>query len=610
MAELPVSNALYLAACADLQSFVSESEFIRTDITLSVADFQARALLASLIKKFEDEVEMDQTDPPALKKFLDCNEKCASWSPPESLLSDTKDNLLLGEFRKNVYNFFTTPQFRPMTTQNNPFDWGSVLDWTRIAFFGNNGPGSALEASGTSWLEKFDQSPLSYSREFLWDLYRMNTHRYENGSDLSEDKIGGTLRAHVENTRESLHGHELKAASRLVFVPKTVSESRCICIEPSLNMLFQKGIQYILEEQLLGYFGINLHNQDKINQILAKEGSINGTYGTIDLTSASDTISKRLLKWAVPADMYTFFDVCRTSNVELPSGEVIPLHMVSSMGNAFTFPMQTALFACAVEAVYKVLGIPFIRRHSITAYDGDSVVQHKATGNWAVFGDDIIVCSDAYDDVIHLLELLGFKPNLNKSFNEGYFRESCGGDYYRGHGVRGVYCKSLRTDQDCYSLLNRLTRWTATTGLPLPLTCAYVRSRLKRPMLRVPAHESDDAGLHMPMALAEPKPLMQSKSNMRNPWYGSGHYFYECWEFKPKGLVRGKKGWVFSEEGTLLACLKGECMGGVLISRSDRKTFSIRRTSTHRWDSGEDGLLLSEEYMSAWKQACLTNYYG
>lgn len=201
MAELPVSNALYLAACADLQSFVSESEFIRTDITLSVADFQARALLASLIKKFEDEVEMDQTDPPALKKFLDCNEKCASWSPPESLLSDTKDNLLLGEFRKNVYNFFTTPQFRPMTTQNNPFDWGSVLDWTRIAFFGNNGPGSALEASGTSWLEKFDQSPLSYSREFLWDLYRMNTHRYENGSDSSEDKSGGpcalTLKIHV-----------------------------------------------------------------------------------------------------------------------------------------------------------------------------------------------------------------------------------------------------------------------------------------------------------------------------------------------------------------------------------------------------------------------------
>jgi len=101
----------------------------------------------------------------------------------------------------------------------------------------------------------------------------------------------------------------------------------------------------------------------------------------------------------------------------------VRLEILSSMGNGYTFPLQTMIFCCAIRAVRRYLCLG----------------GYRAGSTWSVFGDDIIVPTFMYGRVIRLLELIGCTPNVNKSFAEGPFRESCGKDYFLGIDIRPVY---------------------------------------------------------------------------------------------------------------------------------------------------------------------------
>jgi len=380
-------------------------------------------------------------------------------------------------------------------------------------------------------------------------------------------------------------------------------------------MWFQKGIQFLLESQLKCHWGLDLAVQQSINRNMARLGSINGSFGTIDLTSASDSISLKMLNWALPRSVLNVLNLFRTPNAKIASNdEEVELHMVSTMGNAFTFPLQTAIFAAAVEAVYNCLRIPLkkyrkIRRDFSLSSSGLRGETLFSVPNFAVNGDDIIVVSEAYDVLMVLLSLLGFMPNMTKSFNEGLFRESCGADFWSGHQVRGVYCKTLHTVQDVFSLINRLNRWTAMSGIPLPQTVGFLRKRCRK-IYYVPPSESDAAGIQVPMDIARPGVLKQSKSRVDLPFYGTGHHTYEAFRFKPNSLPVGGKGWVFSNEITVLSCLKGEIVSGSLVRREDVGIFEIRRLSTHCWALSQVGLPLDERYMRSWSDACRANLFG
>ena len=88
------------------------------------------------------------------------------------------------------------------------------------------------------------------------------------------------------------------------------------------------------------------------------------------------------------------------------------------MGNGFTFPLETLIFWALTASACEG--------------DVDSV---------SVYGDDIICPRERADDVIDTLTMCGFKINLEKSFVEGPFRESCGCDYYKGIDIRPFYKK-------------------------------------------------------------------------------------------------------------------------------------------------------------------------
>jgi hypothetical protein len=192
----------------------------------------------------------------------------------------------------------------------------------------------------------------------------------------------------------------------------------------------------------------------------------------------------------LPKDVLSILRSARSAVTTLPGGAEVELHMISSMGNAYTFPLQTIFFTAVVLTVYKMLGIKAELPHR-----GPFTVD-GTLGNFAVFGDDIIVRTEAYHSVCQALSLFGFKVNQDKSFFEGDFRESCGHDYIRGYNVRGVYLKSLKTLQDQYSAINRLNRWSAKWGIPLPSTIHACSQGMRK--LYVPMHVEDTAGVKVP----------------------------------------------------------------------------------------------------------------
>jgi len=459
---MPVqANALYEAVDRDLTraGYPAGPHDVR-----DVRQFASQALRKSLLKKFSSDSKpsVAQTTV-AREKFLAANSKCSLWeySPVTS-----GDEVLLGEFRSSMYSFFTKDGF-------DLFDSPACF-----IEYGKTGPGASLGALGNDFYTKLFASPLTSTSESLYVLY---SHYIKKWAPWLDAEISRTM---------TFGGPQVVKASRLAFVPKNDVEARTICVEPNLNMFFQLGAGHILNRRLNELWGINIPVQQNKNRRLARKGSLYGDFVTFDLSSASDSVSRGMLKWCLPPVVFRVLDALRTPNVEV-EGSYVSLDMMSSMGNGYTFSLETVVFSAVVLAAYRSLGIqPLYPRGT-------------EDGNFAVYGDDIIVVKEASNRVYRLLELLGFTINRDKSFVEGPFRESCGGDYLNGRDVRGVYIKSLKTLQDHFVALNLLVAWSGKTGVFLESACALIRRHV--PWLPVPPWDQDDAGIKMPEYLANPR---------------------------------------------------------------------------------------------------------
>jgi hypothetical protein len=224
---------------------------------------------------------------------------------------------------------------------------------------------------------------------------------------------------------------------------------------------------------------------------------------TIDLESASDSMSLRMLEEFLPKSFMGFLNRFRSPSTSLPDGSMAVLNMVSTMGNGFTFPLMTSVISCAVSAVYKYLGVKcemHARRWSLR--------------NFAVFGDDIIVDKRVSRHVVHLLTLLGFVVNSEKTYVEGPFRESCGVDAFLGTDVRPVYIRQLNTLQDAFVAVNNLNYWSAKTGVPLRNLTRFILARFPQALeWAVPPIDGMDAGIHLPLELS--RSCRNTKSDSR-----------------------------------------------------------------------------------------------
>ncbi len=202
-------------------------------------------------------------------------------------------------------------------------------------------------------------------------------------------------------------------------VPKSAKTDRVIAKEPSMNMFIQRGIGKLIRLRLKGV-GIDLDDQRR-NQDLALMGSISGDLATIDLASASDSISLGLVEWLLPPDWASAMKLCRSPQGRLPDGTWITYQKVSSMGNGFTFELESLIFWAIANATcaHQRLGVEQV----------------------SVYGDDIIVPCAASRPLQRVLGECGFNTNVDKTFDSGPFRESCGKHYFLGRDVTPLYVK-------------------------------------------------------------------------------------------------------------------------------------------------------------------------
>jgi len=101
------------------------------------------------------------------------------------------------------------------------------------------------------------------------------------------------------------------------------------------------------------------------------------------------------------------------------------------MGNALTFPIQSIVFtALAITAIIDLKGqAPSYRNVK------------RAAKCIRVYGDDIIVKTEYARQVAIWITNAGLIVNERKSFFDGYFKESCGVDAYKGVDVTPLYCR-------------------------------------------------------------------------------------------------------------------------------------------------------------------------
>jgi hypothetical protein len=222
-------------------------------------------------------------------------------------------------------------------------------------------------------------------------------------------------------------------------VPKTAHTDRYICVEPAANIYVQLGIGKMMKVRLRDRAGIDLSDQG-VNGSYARKGSKTGAWGTIDLSSASDTIARRLVALLFSHPSLTpwlrAMELSRSAFTYRKDTGWTLNHKFSSMGNGFTFELETLIFWSLASSVADELG-------------GECPT---------VYGDDIIVSQGIFARVKEVLELCGFSVNTRKSYNDGYFRESCGVNSWDGIDIPVTRLEKLETLANLYSFHNGLVQ--------------------------------------------------------------------------------------------------------------------------------------------------------
>ncbi|DAD51208.1 RNA-directed RNA polymerase [ssRNA phage SRR7976325_18] len=343
----------------------------------------------------------------------------------------------------------------------------------------------------------------------------------------------------------------LVASSQVCTVPKNAKTDRCICIEPHLNIYVQLGIGAIIRQRLIRS-GIQIAHQEQ-NRFLSSKASQWGL-ATLDLSSASDTLSRSVVWNLLPPDWAALLDLARTEFTVIDDQE-LRLEKFSSMGNGYTFELETLIFASLAEACGANL--------------------------FNVFGDDIIVERDVVPLLREVLEFCGFSTNMKKSFWQGDFFESCGTDWWRGIDVRPIFFRSTTNDKTSFTIriANAIRRYAHRRG-----SGHYCDRRFLRSWIRAISLDPRARKTGVP------------------PEYGDAGLTRNFDEFTPRRYGRGWSGWRgkiwsgapprsrrTSHAGAYLAALAWGTPGNSIID-DDGATHSSRLFEPVRGDPGRPAL--------------------
>jgi len=325
----------------------------------------------------------------------------------------------------------------------------------------------------------------------------------------------------------------VEVPSRLISVPKTAKGPRLIASEPASHMWCQQGIREFLVDRLresIGTHFVDFHDQAK-SGALVLQASLDRKLATVDLSDASD----RLTCWTVERifrrnqSLLTALHAARTRYIrddisDVPS--LLKLKKFASQGTAVTFPIQSIVFLCIA------LG---------SCLDGDISWRtiNRLRGQVRVFGDDIIIPRYGYERLIRVMDALQLKVNKAKSFVNGYFRESCGVDGYRGYDVTPVKPKTLVADSpaSCQAVVDTSNNlfnkglWYASDSLG-----SLLPARLRRAIRIVGANDAGYSGLTSYSGSYE--------SHLAKRWNSRLHrYEVRVWQLSVRTRERPREGW-------------------------------------------------------------------
>jgi hypothetical protein len=329
-----------------------------------------------------------------------------------------------------------------------------------LADYARHGPGTTFSSSvaNPTAADKYDDvlSLTRGSRFYLWNL---------TDSIWMRSLMARAARMSVD----PLDCLNWSRGNRFTTVPKTAKTDRGIAIECTLNIYFQLAIGRAIRTGLRRNTGWDLDNAAAVHREVARKASVLGHYATIDLSNASDSLCTNLVRILLRGTPWLERMEDLRSTHTFMDGKWHRLEKFSSMGNGYTFELETCVFASLIAALLELDG-----RSALLGHD------------FFVFGDDIIVPTDTAESVVKALAWAGFRTNPEKTFLQGSFRESCGGDFFLGYPVRGFYLKQdlCYGTQAIYSLHNGAKTCLEICGIYSPWFLDWVRKRLLPQPLR------------------------------------------------------------------------------------------------------------------------------
>ena len=418
---------------------IEHADSMASQLYDTAAEHFAGNQIAALIRKYPFNPSPFDPEGAALELFLKnerrmwrVNRKLAIWASIRRIVKNPEDP-----------SSKCRPHLVAMTRMQNycrkvlgPFDIDKVQEGCDFG----SGASTGVTGNATNLLRLIGGENWSGTRHALSHLCRA----LWNNSTARDMILPGHIKCYDplvfgDILRDSV---DFDTTNKLTIVPKKAKIGRPVLPQKALDLFLQKGCDKYMRKRLK-QFGVDLSDRT-INQRRAREGSITGqpfgkALATLDLSSASDSISTMLVKLLLPAEWFEYLDSIRTPVYKIgEDGEDRESPTFASMGNAFCFPLESLIFAAFCHA--------------------------SGSKDFTVYGDDIILEQEAALYCVELLTYFGFKINVEKSFFHGPFRESCGADWYDGEDVRPFEADtSLNGTRALYAAYNgTLRNWRST----------------------------------------------------------------------------------------------------------------------------------------------------
>lgn len=271
---------------------------------------------------------------------------------------------------------------------------------------------------------------------------------------------------------------------KLLAVPKTYKGPRLIASEPTAHQYIQQGIMRWLRDHLPRDLrhSVNFADQ-RPSREAALESSSTGVGATVDLSSASDRLSCWVVERAFRSNQTILKHLHSARSRVLVDGTgtdpelSIKLRKFAAQGAAFTFPVQTIIYAAVAIAAVVVESGWTLRKSNFT----------RAARLVRVFGDDIILPSSSVPLLTAALTALQLKVNRAKTHWAGRFRESCGMDAYASTDVTPCYVRYLEPPStlssvpswvDVSNTFHKAGYWVTSSWMLDQVPCSALRAIL------------------------------------------------------------------------------------------------------------------------------------